>query len=313
MVGFAIIDVEGSSLTEEERELIQHPSVAGIILFAKNYKNREQLIALTEDISEVRSNLFIAVDQEGGRVQRFINGFTRLPSMRYWGKLYEKNPDETKAQLKKITQTMVKELREVGIHMSLLPVLDVDHGISTIIGERSFGQDPKLVAELAEVVIDAMHALGMPTTGKHFPGHGGVAADSHKSLPYDYRQKQAIDDCDLMPFFELSAKLDAVMPAHVIYKAFDPNPAGFSPFWLEEILRKRMKFNGVVISDDLTMQGAAVMGDYPTRAKKALMAGCDLISICNNREGAMAVLDTLQNHHNPSSQERVEAFIRKML
>lgn len=312
MVGFAVIDVEGTSLTHEDRELIQHPGVAGIILFARNYQNREQLRALTADISKTRDSLFIAVDQEGGRVQRFIDGFTRLPSMSYWGECYKKNPEETKTELKNMTQIMVRELQDVGVQVSLLPVLDVDQGLSKVIGERSFGSDPKEVVELAEVVIDTMHAAGMPTTGKHFPGHGGVAADSHKDLPIDQRERQMIDDCDLIPFVKLSSKLDAVMPAHVIYKAFDPHPASFSPYWLQEILRKRLKFNGIVISDDLTMQGAAAMGDYPTRAKKALMAGCDLLSVCNNRQGAIAVLEALRNYREPSSEQRLAAFIRKI-
>lgn len=313
MQRFAIVNVEGCALTNEDRELIQHPGVAGIILFARNYENHAQLRALTADINKTRDSLFITVDQEGGRVQRFLDGFTRLPSMQHWGELYQKNPHDAQTQLQTITHTMVSELKAVGVHMSLVPVLDVDQGISAVIGERSFGSNPQQVVALAKTVIATMHAAGMPTLGKHFPGHGGVAADSHQDLPIDQRDRQTINKCDLMPFIQLSARLDAVMPAHVIYNAFDPNPASFSPYWLNVVLRQQLQFNGVVISDDLTMQGAAAMGSYPERAQKALAAGCDLVMVCNNRDGATAVLDTLQNHQNPASKQRVATFIRKML
>lgn len=312
MAGFAIVDLEGLTLSSEDCEFIQHPDVAGVILFARNYENRDQLRALTANITRARDSLFIAVDQEGGRVQRFLDGFTRLPSMRHWGKLYQKKPDETKSELQRMTQIMVNELHDVGIHLTLAPVLDVDQGINEVIGERSFGSNPKEVVALAEIVIDTMRATGMPTTGKHFPGHGGVVTDSHKDLPVDARDRQTIAHSDLLPFIKLHNKLDAVMPAHIIYKSFDENPASFSPFWLNEILRKQLQFEGIIISDDLTMQGAATMGSYPDRARKALAAGCDLISVCNNRRGAIAILDALQGYHNSSSERRVETFVQKM-
>ena len=207
-------------------------------------------------------------------------------------------------------------MQGLGINFNYTPVVDLNvNPASPAIGaiERSFSADPTIVVQHAEAVIKAHHNKGIVCSIKHFPGHGGVAADSHQDLPIDQRDRQTINKCDLMPFIQLSARLDAVMPAHVIYNAFDPNPASFSPYWLNVVLRQQLQFNGVVISDDLTMQGAAAMGSYPERAQKALAAGCDLVMVCNNRDGATAVLDTLQNHQNPASKQRVATFIRKML
>lgn len=310
--GFILADIEGAILSQEDRELLVHPAVAGVILFARNYQNPPQLKALTAEIGKIRDSLLIMVDQEGGRVQRFQKGFTSLPSMHHWGERYREDPDRAKEELRNTIHTMAKELQSVGVPISLIPVLDVDHGLSEVIGERSFGDDPKLVVALAQVAIDSMHQARMPSIGKHFPGHGGVKADSHKALPVDNRSRQAISESDLYPFMKLSKKLNAVMPAHVVYSEFDDQPAGFSSYWLKDVLRDELKFSGLVISDDLTMTGAAGMGDYPTRASKALSAGCDLVSICNNRSGVKCVLEKMGGYRNPTSQARLKKFINSI-
>lgn len=311
-MGFIIADLEGTTLTQEEKELLQHPSVVGVIFFARNYKNKDQLKALTRAISLVNDQLFILVDQEGGRVQRFYEGFTALPSMRYWGECYETDSIQTKKRLQEIIRRMANELKAVGVHATLGPVLDIDHGVSEIIGERSFSGITQNVIELGEVVIDALHESGMPTTGKHFPGHGGVVVDSHEALPVDSRDEKIILEIDLLPFNHLSHKLDAVMPSHIVYETFDEKPACFSRYWLQDILRKRLNFLGAIISDDLNMKGATVMGDYVDRTSEALAAGCDIIILCNNRPGFISVLDELGHDHNFASEQRVEAFRRKI-
>ena len=309
-MGFVIVDLQGLELTSEERDFLRHPHVAGVIIFTRNYESPDQLRALTKAITNTRESLLIVVDQEGGRVQRFRDGFTTLPSMQYWGDYFQKKPEEAKKLLRKTIHTMVQELQSVGIHASLVPVLDVDQGMSEVIGERSFGGNPKQVLQLAEVVIDAMHANGMPATGKHYPGHGAVAADSHQQLPIDYRDREIIFSVDLLPFVRLSRKLDAVMPAHVIYEACDTDPASFSSYWLQAVLRQQIHFQGVVISDDLSMAGAAAMGNYSERAEKALRAGCDLIPVCNNHQGLADVLDHMKIRPDSLSQRRVEIFVR---
>ncbi|WP_264769909.1 beta-N-acetylhexosaminidase [Coxiella burnetii] len=308
-MGFAIIDLEGVALSPQERELLQHPQVAGVILFTRNYENPSQLRSLIQTIKKIRP-LFVAVDQEGGRVQRFHRGFTDLPSMRYFGECYQHDPLQARKHLENALKTLVHELKEVGIDVNMTPVLDIDQGKNEIIGERSFSGDPRVVEALGSVVIDTLHANRMPAVAKHFPGHGGVTADSHQALPIDERDPEAILQCDWIPFSALSSRLDAIMPTHIIYPAFDEKPATFSRYWLQDMLRQRLNFRGVIISDDLTMQGAAVIGDYPTRAAQALEAGCDLLTICNSREGVIAILDSLLHYRNPESQQRLLSFSR---
>ena len=305
---FAIIDLEGTTLIAEERELLLNPGIAGIILFTRNYENLEQLRALTTSIKKINPSLFIAVDQEGGRVQRFREGFTDIPSMRHYGELYLRNPAQAKQALEKNIAIVAQELKNVGIGVNFTPVLDIDRADSQAIGERSFSADPQAVEDLASVVINTLHTNKMPAIGKHFPGHGSVVADSHASLPIDNRERQVIMNCDLKPYMVLSNSLDAIMPAHVVYSAFDSKPAGFSRYWLQAVLRQQLHFKGVIISDDLTMQGAAIMGDYLDRAMYALEAGCDLLTICNNRRGALTILDALEHHRNPESKARIERF-----
>ncbi len=303
-----IIDLEGLTLTQEEKELLQHPVVAGVILFARNYASPDQLRSLTATIKCVRSPIMITADQEGGRVQRFKSGFTLLPSMRHWGERFIQDPGLTKQQLIHMTNTMVDELHAVGINANLVPVLDVDHAVSEVIGERSFHSDPDIIIELANSMIETMHAKGMPATGKHFPGHGGVSADSHLSLPVDSRKRDEIWCSDLTPFAKLAGKLDAIMPAHVIYSKLDDKPAGFSRFWLQTVLRNELKFKGIIVSDDLTMAGASAFGSYEERAHLALDAGCDLLTVCNNRAGTLEVLQALEKY--PDSQFNIKAQLK---
>ncbi len=311
-MGFAIVDVESHALSAEDKEILQHPAVASVILFSRNYESPAQLKALTDSIHQLRPDLCVFADQEGGRVQRFREGFTILPSFGEWGRRFNENAERAHAELTKTITVMTKELKDVGIDASFTPVLDIDEGISDVIGERSFGKTAEKVVALANIVIDTMRKAGMPVTGKHFPGHGGVAADSHKSLPIDQRNRDKILNKDLRPFIELNKRLDAMMPAHVVYEAFDDKPAGFSSFWLKEMLRDEIGFDGVVISDDLTMEGAAAFGSYEDRARLALEAGCDLLLICNNRQGAVEVLDNLGDYNDPVSSQRIRSFIGKM-
>lgn len=310
--GCVIIDVEAHELSPEERELIQHPAVAGIILFTRNYHDKAQLRALTQSIKKIRPSLIISVDQEGGRVQRFRSEFTALPPMAHFGELYEKDPKFACSELIKTAETMVNELQAVGVNLNWAPVLDINHGVSDIIGNRSFSAHPVIVTELARVFIKTLHQLGMPVTGKHFPGHGAVVADSHLELPVDERSLNEIQAIDLKPFAALSKELDAIMPAHIVYKSVDPKPAGFSSYWLQQILRQELGFEGVIVSDDLTMAGAAIAGGYSDRAHLALEAGCDLLPVCNNRQGALEVLDALETHENELSAQRISHFIQKI-
>jgi len=288
-----MLDLHGLRVDEEESTLLKHPLVGGIILFSRNYQSPEQLKLLIADIRRAKPEIIIAVDHEGGRVQRFREGFTKLPPMMSLEKAYADNKSEALILAKKIGWIIAVELISYDIDLSFAPVLDVEHGISEIIGDRAFGHDPEAVTELAEAFIDGFHSAGMSATGKHFPGHGGVAADSHIATPVDDRELDEILANDLMPFVSLSTKLDAIMPAHVIYEKVDQNPAGFSSFWLQDILRKQLKFEGVIFSDDLTMEGACSVGGYPERAEAALAAGCDMVLVCNNRKGALEVLDYL--------------------
>ena len=310
--GCAIIDFAGFELDSEEQELLKHPQVAGIILFTRNYHDKAQLSALTAHIKKIRPRIIISVDQEGGRVQRFRSGFADLPPMAHFGELYQENPQAAQLELVKTTELMIKELYAVGVNLNWAPVLDVEQGVSEIIGNRSFSQDPAILLQLARTFIDTCHKFKMPVTGKHFPGHGGVAADSHLELPVDSRSKEEITALDLKPFKELAPVLDAIMPAHVVYSAIDPQPAGFSKYWLQTVLRGQLGFQGVIVSDDLTMAGAAIAGSYSDRAHLALEAGCDLLPVCNNRAGAVEVLDSLGTYQNSQSQQRIGTFLDKL-
>lgn len=312
MNGFILADIEGLQLTAADTEILSHPYIGGVVLFSRNYSDPTQLKALTEKLTLIKPNFIVAVDQEGGRVQRFRSHFTALPSMRHWGQLYRENPEAGSAELAQTIEQMAAELKSVGINFDLLPVLDLDRKLNSVIGERSFSRDPVVVKQLAEILIETMHRNKMPVIGKHFPGHGGVSADSHEDLPVDVRPLEQIEQDDLLPFVQLKHKLDAIMPAHVVYKDIDSLPTTYSSYWLQDYLRQKMQYAGVVISDDLTMAGAAEMGSYTDRAFAALSAGCDILTVCNNREGVVAILD--QKNLKPSAlgDDRITTFLAKL-
>lgn len=288
--GPLMLDLEGLSLTQEEAELLRHPCVGGVILFARNFVAIEQLTALVAEIRAVRADLLLAVDQEGGRVQRFREGFTRLPPMQRLG---SPQGQLDLALLRDCGWLMAAEVMACGVDFSFAPVLDVDDCGCEVIADRSFNADPAVATTAARAFIEGMHEAGMAVTGKHFPGHGGVRADSHLETPFDYRTLAELEARDLIPFRNLVGQLDAVMPAHIVFPAVDTLPVGFSPRWLQQILRRDCGFTGVIFSDDLSMKGADIAGGYTDKARCALQAGCDMLLVCNNRAGALEVLDYL--------------------
>jgi len=301
-IGPLMLDVAGLTLTAHEREVIAHPNTGAVILFARNYQDPEQVGELIAGIRAARPGpILIAVDQEGGRVQRFQTGFTRLPP----AAVYARSPELAEPA----GWLMAMELLALGVDFSFAPVLDVDCGISQIIGDRSFAADADSAARLASAFRKGMNAAGMAATGKHFPGHGGVALDSHLTLPEDGRDLEALREKDLQPFRRLIAEgLEGIMPAHVVYPKIDALPAGFSPFWIQQILRKELGFDGVVFSDDLSMAGASTVGDFPERARLAQQAGCDMILVCNNPAAAEQVLQALPVTENPVRERRLAAM-----
>ena len=288
-----MLDLEGLQVSDVEKDLLAHPGTGGLILFSRNYQDRQQLAELVHQIRTVRPEILIAVDQEGGRVQRFRDGFVRLPPMAALGRRYDQSPQAAVEEAVLLGELMASELTELDIDLSFAPVLDLDYGTSTVIGDRSFHGDADAMISLAGAFIDGMSAAGMAATGKHFPGHGHVVADSHLELPVDPRPLAEIEAADLRPFVALAQKLDGIMPAHVIYSAVENQTAGFSRYWLQTRLREQMGFRGVIFSDDLSMAGAHGVGGYPERARAALEAGCDMVLACNNRAGAEQVLDFL--------------------
>jgi beta-N-acetylhexosaminidase len=306
-LGPLMLDVEGTELTAEDRELIAHPAVGGVILFTRNYESPEQVKQLVDDIHALRDpHILVAVDQEGGRVQRFRDGFTRLPPLACLGALY----DTDKARARHLAQTMgwlmAAEVRAVGVDLSFAPVLDLDYGVSKIIGNRALHQHPESVADLAHAYQTGMHEAGMAATGKHFPGHGAVEVDSHLDLPIDPRLYEDIAQWDMVPFERMiHYGLAAVMMAHIVYSEVDANPAGFSRFWIKAVLRDTLGFQGLVFSDDLSMEGAAVAGNHVERASLSLEAGCDMVLVCNDRENAVAVAESLEGYFNPVSHTRI--------
>ena len=306
-LGPLMLDVAGLELTREDRELLAHPAVGGVILFTRNYASPQQVSALVDAIHALRDpHVLVAVDQEGGRVQRFRDGFTRLPPLGCLGELYERDKARARHLARVTGWLMAAEIRAVGIDISFAPVLDLDYGISRIIGNRALHQRPEAVAELAHAYQTGMQEAGMAATGKHFPGHGAVEADSHLALPVDPRVYEDLAQWDMLSFERMiHYGLAAVMMAHIVYSAVDANPAGFSPFWIKSVLRDRLGFQGLVFSDDLSMEGAAVAGSHVDRAHISLEAGCDMVLVCNAREQAAAVAESLESYTNPVSHTRI--------
>ncbi|MDB5814597.1 MAG: beta-N-acetylhexosaminidase [Rhodocyclales bacterium] len=310
-LGPVMCDVAGFIMTDAERESLRHPLVGGVILFSRNYDNPDQLSALCADIHALRSPaLIIAVDHEGGRVQRFRSGFTRLPAMRKLGELWQgQGAALAKDAAQDVGFILAAELLAHGVDLSFTPVLDLDFGHSTVIGDRAFHRDPAIAAELAYGLMRGMREAGMGAVGKHFPGHGFAAADSHVAMPVDARDFETIWADDIVPYrHELRHILSGVMPAHVVYDKIDPNPAGFSRFWLQEVLRGRLEFDGVIFSDDLTMEGATLVGDIVARAEAALNAGCDMVLVCNRPDMTKDLLSRWRPASSTRSSERILAL-----
>lgn len=291
-IGPVMLDLHGLVLEDEEAALLRHSSMGGVILFARNYESTDQVQALIAKIRRVNPTLLIAVDQEGGRVQRFRRGVSALPALAKMGDLYQQDPLLAIDTTRQCAWLMAAEMIALGIDLSFAPVLDLNYQRSKVIGDRSFSSCPDKSAALGAAYIEGMAKAGMASTGKHFPGHGYVAGDSHTDIPRDNRRFDDIDKNDLVPYKRLfSQGLNAVMPAHVIYSDCDEDPAGFSRYWLQTVLREQLQFDGVIFSDDLTMEGATVAGDFQARARAAITAGCDMVLVCNDRLGAEQVLD----------------------
>lgn len=292
--GVLMLDLDGQILTPDERVLLQNPNVGGIILFSRNVAAPEQLLALTASIRDIRPDILLAVDQEGGRVQRLKDGFTRLPPMLLLGQYWQKHPQQALQLAHDTGWLMASEVLAAGFDFSFAPVLDLHTGRSEVIGNRAFAAETDTLVALANAFMQGMHEAGMATTGKHFPGHGSVEADSHLALPIDTRPLEQIRAQDLQPFVRCLSALDAVMPAHVIYAQADEHCAGFSRFWLQDILRTEMAFDGVIFSDDLVMEAASAAGDMEQRVQQALAAGCDMLLVCNNRKAALDALHVVE-------------------
>ena len=294
MIGTLMLDIAGTALTQEDIQLLQAPQVGGVILFGRNIESPRQVRALTDHMRQVRPDILIAVDQEGGRVQRLKQGFTLLPAMGRFGELYQQQPELAVELAEQCGWLMATEVLAVGIDFSFAPVLDLND-ISDVIGDRSFARNMDDIIVLARAFLSGMQRAGMATTGKHFPGHGSVKADSHVAAAIDSRSYAEIQQKDMQSFIQLQAQLDALMPAHVIYDQVDPNPAGFSPYWIQTVLRQQLNFDGVLFSDDLSMQAACVAGGADARIQAALNAGCDMGLVCNDRAAACLALDGIQD------------------
>jgi beta-N-acetylhexosaminidase len=302
-----MLDVKGHELDDDDRRRLCHPQTGGVILFSRNYRDPQQLAQLCRQILELREpRLVIAVDHEGGRVQRFREGFQAIPAMGHLGDLYDDNPSQALQLAETFAWIMCAELLHCGIDLSFAPVLDIADPVSSVIGDRAFHRDPEAIAHLANAWVRGMRSAGMEAVGKHFPGHGSVEGDSHHVMPFDRRSFDAIEALDLVPFRRvIHTHLAGIMMAHVIYDQIDALAAGYSRYWIETVLRQQLEFDGVVFSDDLSMSGAESVGGYAERARQALAAGCDILLVCNNPDGADEVLESLRNYSNPVTQMRM--------
>ncbi|MBL0090344.1 MAG: beta-N-acetylhexosaminidase [Ideonella sp.] len=311
-----VLDIAGTELDRNDRRRLKHPLTGGLILFARNWRDRAQLTDLTAEIKATRPDVLICVDHEGGRVQRFrSDGFTHLPPMSALGELWMKDAMTATDAATACGYVLGAELRACGVDLSFTPVLDLDHGGSGVIGNRAFHRDARVAALLAKSLMHGLLQAGMANCGKHFPGHGFVKADSHVAVPVDKRSLKAILNDDAKPYEWLSTTLTSVMPAHVIYPKVDPSPAGFSERWLRHILRRDLAFQGAIFSDDLTMEGAKVAGGPVDAAQAALRAGCDMVLLCNQSIDGGAAIDALLDgltrardqglwHPDPDSEAR---------
>jgi|TARA_B110001469_G_C9647175_1_gene327736 beta-N-acetylhexosaminidase len=311
-MGPIMLDVQGTSLTNEDKDLLEHPLVGGLILFTRNYESPQQITSLTQEIRHYSGDeILIAVDHEGGRVQRFREQFCKIPAMGKLTHYANYNIDKAKVLAKHCGVLMAFEVQAVGIDISFAPVLDVN-GISDVIGDRAFHSQPEQVSQIAEAFIEGMNIAGMKATGKHFPGHGSVKEDSHLALPIDIRSATEISNFDLIPFKELIAKksLAALMPAHIIFPEIDKQAVGFSALWLQKILRQDLNFDGVIFSDDLSMEGAASIGGYIERAEAAQQAGCDMLLTCNDRTSTIEVIDKANIEINNKSKYRLQQLLK---
>lgn len=307
--GPVVLDVKGKELDADDIRRISHPLTGGVILFGRNFETRAQLAALTRAIREVRDDVLICIDHEGGRVQRCkTDGFTHLPSMGSLGKLWDRDVLAATKAAVSCGYVLAAELRASDIDLSFTPVLDLDYGRSQVIGDRSFHADPRVVTMLANHLTHGLLLAGMANCGKHFPGHGHVEADSHVAVPVDERSLDEILSQDARPYDWMGVGLASVMPAHVIYPKVDPSPAGFSRYWLQDVLRTQLNFEGVIFSDDLSMEGASVAGSVTEAARAALGAGCDMVLICNHPERADQLLSELDATVNKASRRRIRAL-----
>lgn len=303
-----MLDIAGTTLTETDRVRLKHPLVGGVILFARNYESPAQLSELTAAIHTLRDPpLLVATDQEGGRVQRFRDGFTHLPSMRLLGEIQGKNSCLAYQLAQQTGYILAAELKACGVDLSFTPVLDLDYGQSSVIGDRAFHRTPQIVADLAHALITGLQSAGMLAVGKHFPGHGAIRADTHVETATDLRDYTSIAREDLVPFRQMiDAGLAGIMTAHVVYPAIDSNPAGFSSEWLQNILRRDLGFDGSVFSDDLGMQAARNYGSITYRAERALRAGCTMVLVCNDPDSADELLNSLHWESSAADKTRVE-------
>ena len=306
-LGPLMVDLAGTSISDTERDLLLRNEVGGVILFTRNFVSVDQITTLVDEIHGLRSpRLLVAVDHEGGRVQRFHEGFSRIPAAASYARAAGKDLQLGRQLAEKAGWLMAVELRACGIDFSFAPVLDLAHGLSGVIGDRAFHSKAATVSTLAYAFMHGMNKAGMQAVGKHFPGHGGVVEDSHVAMPVDHRELEELLRTDIVPFENMiENKLAAIMPAHVIYDKVDDKPAGYSSFWIQNILRQRLGFQGVVFSDDLSMEAAGIAGGYGERAEAALTAGCDMALICNHLDGAIEAAEYIKGYNNPASQLRL--------
>jgi len=305
-LGQVMLDVAGKVLTDEDRARLLHPSVGAVILFARNYESPDQVSALTAEIRALREpQLLIGVDQEGGRVQRFRAGYTMIPPMAELGRQWDVDRVGARKRAQAAGFLIAAELTASGVDFSFTPVLDLNFGRSGVIGDRAFHADPQVVADLAGELISGLARRGVSCVGKHFPGHGYAHEDSHVAFPVDPRSLDEIRASDLVPYRQLAPILSGVMPAHVVYPHVDPNPAGFSRFWLQTVLRGELGFDGVIFTDDLSMEGASLAGGIIARAEAALIAGCDMVVVCNKPASADELLAGLRVAHDARRDARL--------